>query len=499
MACTPAARLVLHPAFVVGDIDRRMFGSFVEHMGRCLYTGIYEPSHPTADAAGFRGDVAALIEELGVTAVRYPGGNFVSGYDWRDGIGPVAQRPTRLDLAWRSIEPNLVGVDEFLPWAARCGLDPIMAVNLGTAGVRAAADLVEYCNLAADTTIAASRVANGRSEPYGIRTWCLGNEMDGPWQLGHTSAAEYGARAAEAGKAMRLVDPSIELVACGSSNRQMATFGSWETTVAEATLEIADYISMHAYYDGTGHRRDFLASGRRLERFITDVVSTCDAVSSRLNSDRRLMISLDEWNVWSSAAAGSPAGAPLRPISHAPAITEDVYPALDAVVLGDLLIGMLNHADRVKIGCLSLLVNVSAPIMTEPGGGLWKQSLFHPFAATAAAAHGVALRVPVQAPEFSTPTSGTVAQVAAAASFDASSGAIGIFLTNRGSQPIEVSLDHAAFSTFTVDSVAGLAADDQRDVRDLGLVQFEAVSPGARSTSVLLPAESWTVVTGRAS
>ncbi len=494
MASAESAHLTLHPAYVVGDIDRRLFGSFVEHMGRCLYTGIFEPSHPTADAAGFRGDVAALVDELGVTAVRYPGGNFVSGYDWRDGIGPVGDRPIRLDLAWRSVEPNTVGTDEFLPWAAERGLDPIMAVNLGTAGVRAAAELVEYCNLSIDSAIAMQRVANGRREPYGIRTWCLGNEMDGPWQIGHTSAAEYGARAAAAGRAMRLVDPSIELVACGSSHRSMPTFGSWEATVAEATLDVADYISMHAYYDGTADRRDFLASGTRLEHFIADVVATCDAVSARLNSSRRMQISLDEWNVWSSGATGSPAGAAIKQIMHAPPITEDVYPALDAVVLGDLLIGMLNHADRVKIGCLSLLVNVSAPIMTAAGGSAWKQSIFHPFAATARLARGVALRTALTTPPLATPSYGVVPQVTAACSLDAETGSLGLFLANRGAASIEVSVEHAAVGALTVTSMASLTAGDQRDPRDLGLVPSEDVTSGDGRTTLLLPPESWTVV-----
>jgi alpha-N-arabinofuranosidase len=487
------ATVTVHPDFSRGEIDRRIFGSFVEHMGRCVYTGIYEPGHPSADAGGFRRDVAELVDELGVTAVRYPGGNFVSGYDWRDGIGPVHQRPTRLDLAWRSIEPNLVGVDEFLPWAAARGLDPIMAVNLGTAGVREAAELVEYCNLAEGTSLVRQRTANGRASAYGIKTWCLGNEMDGPWQIGHASAAEYGQRAAEAGKAMRQVDPSIELVACGSSFRHMPTFGSWEATVAELTADVADYMSMHAYYDGLQDRRDFLVSGHRLDRFVADVVATCDAVSAKLNSARRMQISLDEWNVWSCAAAASPVGQ-TRDISHAPRITEDTYQALDAVVLGDLIVSILNHADRVRIGCLSLLVNVSAPIITEPGGTVHKQSIFHPFAAAAGLARGEALMTKVRAPEYRAPTHGVVPAVAVAATYDHLSGTAAMFLTNRAAEAIECSIQHGAFEQFDIGSVHALACADSRPIRDLSLLPVTEVATGRRVSTVVLPAESWTAI-----
>ncbi|MDX3231879.1 alpha-N-arabinofuranosidase [Streptomyces sp. ME19-01-6] len=487
------AHLTVHPLFDVGEIDPRVFGSFVEHMGRCVYSGIYEPGHPTSDEAGFRGDVSTLIRELGVSVVRYPGGNFVSGYDWRDGIGPAADRPTRLDLAWRSLEPNLVGIDEFLPWARRNGIESMMAVNLGTAGPKEAAALVEYCNLPDGTTLARERAANGNPTPHAVRTWCLGNEMDGPWQIGHTTATEYGRRAAEAGKAMRLVDPGIELVACGSSFRHMPTFGAWEATVAELTLDVADYMSMHAYYDGTDDRRDYLASGQRLERFITDVTNTCDAVSARLGSSRRMMISLDEWNVWSSAAGASPVGeGQNHEIGHAPRITEDPYGALDAVVLGDLIIGILNHADRVKIGCLSLLVNVSAPIVTEPGGGASKQAIFHPFATAAQAARGHALRTRLSAPLFETSSHGVVPQVATAVTHDRESGRAAVFATNRGSEPVELTIDHAAFGAFDVKAARTLTAADPRDPRDLALEPLQQIHPGERVSTLLLPPESWT-------
>ena len=235
----------IDPAFAVGEVDERVFGSFVEHMGRCVYGGIYEPGHPTAGEDGFRGDVLELVRELGVTIVRYPGGNFVSGYDWEDGIGPRDSRPRRLDLAWRSIETNQVGTDDFLAWTRQAGVEPMLATNMGTRGVDAARRLVEYCNAPAGTEWADRRPG----DPYGVRVWCIGNEMDGPWQIGHKDAVAYGTLANEAGKAMRLVDPSIELVVCGSSNSRMPTFGAWEDTVLDLAWEVADHVSVHTYYD----------------------------------------------------------------------------------------------------------------------------------------------------------------------------------------------------------------------------------------------------------
>jgi alpha-N-arabinofuranosidase len=293
------ATVTIDPDHHRGIVDRRLFGSFVEHMGRCVYTGIFEPTHPTADASGFRRDVADLVRELGVTLVRYPGGNFVSGYDWTDGIGPREDRPRRLDLAWKAIETNQVGTDDFLTWAEGLGLQPMLAVNLGTAGIREAASLVEYCNLAGGTEWSELRRTHGATTPYGVRLWCLGNEMDGPWQLGHKSAEEYAALAAEAGKAMRLVDPGIELVACGSSFHDMPTFGSWDCTVLERAGEHVDYLSMHAYYqEHDGDTDSFLASAADMDAFVDGVVATIDAVAARRRSKRRIDISFDEWNVW---------------------------------------------------------------------------------------------------------------------------------------------------------------------------------------------------------
>lgn len=232
----------------IGTADPRLFGSFVEHLGRGVYGGIFDPDHAAATAEGFRSDVIALVRELGVTIVRYPGGNFVSGYDWRDGVGPATERPRRLDLAWKSVETNEFGTDEFIAWCRATGAEPMLALNLGLSDVRSALQLLEYSNHPSGTTRSDERIANGSPLPHAVRTWCLGNELDGPWQLGNKSAEQYANIAGSAASAMRMFDPSLELVVVGSSNADMPTFGAWEETVLERTIELVDYLSCHIYF-----------------------------------------------------------------------------------------------------------------------------------------------------------------------------------------------------------------------------------------------------------
>ncbi|MFI6511547.1 alpha-L-arabinofuranosidase, partial [Streptosporangium sp. NPDC050855] len=275
------ARLPLDPSFRIAPVEPRLFGSFVEHMGRCVYTGVFEPGHPLADADGFRTDVLELTRELGVTVVRYPGGNFVSNYRWEDGVGPVEERPARLDMAWRSLEGNAFGLNEFMTWAARAGVEPMMALNLGTRGVAEALELVEYSNYPGGTRLSDLRRAHGVDKPHDVRLWCLGNELDGPWQMGHKTAAEYGRLAAETARALKRFDEDLSLVACGSSNSTMPTFGAWEAEVLEATYEMVDYISLHAYYDPSdGDVDSFLASGADMEHMIRSIAATADHVGA---------------------------------------------------------------------------------------------------------------------------------------------------------------------------------------------------------------------------
>jgi alpha-L-arabinofuranosidase len=373
------ARVLLDRDFAIGDTDRRLFGAFVEHLGRCVYGGIYEPGHPTADANGFRGDVLALIKELGPTIVRYPGGNFVSGYNWEDGVGPVNARPQRLDLAWFSTEPNRFGTNEFMDWCRAANVEPMLAVNLGTRGGDAARNLVEYCNHPAGSSYADLRRAHGYPNPHGVKFWCLGNEMDGPWQMEHKTATEYGRVAAEAAKMMRWVDPSLILAACGSTSRNMPTFGRWDDEVLEHTFELVDFLSLHTYLNNyRGDSAAFLAAPDLMDVFIEEVIAIADAVAARRRSSKRLRLSFDEWNVWYRTRRTRQdrvkEGWPV-----APPILEEIYTMEDALAFGGACISLLNHADRVKCACLAQLVNVIAPIMTETGGSAWRQTIFYPF------------------------------------------------------------------------------------------------------------------------
>ena len=454
------ARLHLDPAFQVGPLDRRLFGTFVEHMGRCVYTGIYEPTHSSADEDGFRTDVLELVRELGPTVVRYPGGNFVSGYRWEDGVGPVEERPRRLDLAWRSIETNEFGFNEFMAWARKAGLEPIMAVNLGTRGVQEACDLLEYANLPSGTTFSDQRVAHGEKLPHDVRMWCLGNEMDGPWQVGHKTATEYARLAAETARAMRLVDPRVELVACGSSKSAMPTFAAWEAVVLEHTYHMVDHISMHAYYEELeGDLASFLASGVDMDHFISAVVATADHIGARLRNPKKLGISFDEWNVWYEK--GRFVGARNLEVQQAPRLIEDVFSAADAVVVGDLLITLLRHADRVAIACLAQLVNVIAPIRTEPGGPAWRQTIFHPFAQTARLAQGVVLQLALDTPTCPTARYGHVPALDATATWDEPSGLLSLFAVNRRTdEPLDVVLTLSQLSAGHVAEALVLAEVD---------------------------------------
>ncbi|GAA2344639.1 alpha-N-arabinofuranosidase [Dactylosporangium salmoneum] len=425
LTCT----VTLDPAFGIAAVDPRLFGSFVEHMGRCVYGGVFEPGHAEADTDGLRLDVLELVRELGITVVRYPGGNFVSGYRWEDGVGPLADRPRRLDLAWRSVETNAFGVNEFMTWARRAGVEPMMAVNLGTRGIQEACDLLEYVNHPGGTHWSDLRRAHGVADPHGIKLWCLGNEMDGPWQVGHKSADAYGALAAETAKAMRQVDPGIKLVACGSSNDRMPTFGSWEATVLDHTFEHVDYISLHAYFEKYGEdRAAFLASGAAMDRFIDGVVATADHVAAKKRSRKRLKLSFDEWNIWYESRF---AGHTNLEWAQAPRLIEDEYTAEDAVVVGSLLMSLLRHADRVGVACLAQLVNIIAPIRAEPDRPAWRQTIFHPFALTARHARGTVLRVEPITPTYDTAEHGDVPVADVVATHDPETGHVTLLAVNR--------------------------------------------------------------------
>jgi alpha-L-arabinofuranosidase len=420
------ANLIVDPTFVLAPLDRRIFGTFVEHMGRCVYGGIYEPGHPTADQNGLRQDVIALTRELGVTIVRYPGGNFLSGYNWEDGVGPRDKRPKRLDLAWGSTETNEFGTNEFITWCKAVGVEPMFAVNLGTRGPDEARHFIEYCNHPGGTYHSDLRRSHGFEQPHDIRFWCLGNEMDGPWQICQKTAQEYGRVAQETAKVMRWVDPRVQLTACGSSHRAMPTYGQWEHEVLERCFEQVDFISLHQYFrNDSNDIQTYFTVIDDLNSFICEVAAIADAVAAKRRSPKRILLSLDEWNVWYKAHTPEDLRKPGWPV--APPLIEEVYNFEDALIVAGVLITLMNNADRVKVACLAQLVNVIGAIMTERGGPAWRQTIFHPFSQAARFGHGNVLR--------------TVGDdLPAAVLHDATSGRASVFVLNRG-QEMELTVE----------------------------------------------------------
>lgn len=391
------AEIIIDRYFQIGKTDPRLYGSFIEHLGRAVYEGIYQPNSPFADENGFRKDTLELVKALNVPVVRYPGGNFVSGYHWEDGVGPKDKRPQKVDLAWTVVESNQFGLNEFADWSKQAGSEIMMAVNLGTRGAEDAKNILEYCNLKGGSYYSDMRASHGYKDPHNIKLWCLGNEMDGPWQIGHKEADDYGKLAAETGRVMRMIDPSVELVACGSSNSDMPTFGEWEYTVLDKCYDEVDYLSMHQYYNNkAGNTADFLANSLVMDQFIQGVISVCDAVKTKKRSKKSINLSFDEWNVWYHSEESDKK---LEKWVHAPHQLEDVYNFEDALLVGSLLITLLRHADRVKIACLAQLVNVIAPIMTSDTGA-WKQTIYYPFQYTSQWGRGTVLNTLVKAPFY---------------------------------------------------------------------------------------------------
>ncbi len=426
------ARITLDKDFRIGEVDPRLYGSFVEHMGRAVYGGIYEPEHPTADENGFRQDVLDLVRQLDVRFVRYPGGNFVSGYNWEDGLGPVDQRPRRLDLAWTSTETNVIGTNEFIAWAKTAGVEVTLAVNLGTRGTDAARNLVEYCNHPSGSYWSDLRRSHGDDEPHAIRTWCLGNEMDGPWQIGHKTADDYGRVAAQTATAMKWVDPSIELVACGSSNARMPTYPQWEATVLDHTYEHVDYISLHTYY---GNADDdlgtYLARSLDMDAYIETIVGVCDFIKAKRRSKKQLSIAFDEWNVWHHTKQQDQETTRDRPWQVAPHLAEEPYSLEDALVVGCMLISLLKHADRVKIACLAQLVNVLAPISTATGGSSWNQPIFYPLLHGSRYGRGTVLNAQVSSPRYGNREFDSVPMIEAVATLSETEDELTVFAVNR--------------------------------------------------------------------
>ncbi|MCM3111846.1 alpha-N-arabinofuranosidase [Lederbergia lenta] len=492
------AKMIVEKDFKVSDIDNRIYGSFVEHLGRAVYGGIYEPGHPDADENGFRKDVIELVKELNVPLVRYPGGNFVSGYNWEDGVGPKADRPRRLELAWRTIETNELGTNEFMDWAKLANAEVNMAVNLGTRGVDAARNLVEYCNHPSGTYYSDLRVSHGYKDPHKIKTWCLGNEMDGPWQIGQKTAVEYGRIANEAAKVMKLVDPTIELVACGSSSRTMPTFADWEATVLDHTYENVEFISLHQYYGNRDNDvANYLARSLEMDDFIKSVTSIADYIKSKKRSKKTINLAFDEWNVWYHS---NDADSKMEPWSIAPPQLEDIYNFEDALLVGSMLITLLKNADRVKIACLAQLVNVIAPIMTENNGPAWKQTIFYPFMHASTFGRGAVLNPIVSTPKYDSKDYTDVPVLDTTAVYNEEKEELTIFAVNRDLEDsLLLECDIRNFEDYKVVEHIVLENDDLKKVNS---AKNQAVAPHSGGNaeidngliSAILPKLSWNVI-----
>ena len=438
------ASVGLNTQRTIGEISPLIFGGFAEHMGRCIYEGIYDPASPLSDSRGFRPDVMSALKEINYRIMRYPGGNFVSGYRWTDGIGPKESRPRRRALAWRSTETNQFGPHEFMEFAQELGTEPMWAVNLGTGSIQDAADLVEYMNLPTGTHFADMRAANGHPEPYGVKYWCLGNEMDGPWQIGHMDAAAYADKAVEAAKLMRWTDRGIKTIACGSSNTEIPTYPEWDRTVLERAWNHIDYLSMHYYAgnpahtigaDGPEDTGSYLASSVQFESHMDTLAAAIRLTAAKHRSKKEVKLCWDEWNVWYRAMGGD------GEWSEAPHILEETYNLEDALVVAQWLSSFLRRADILGIACIAQIVNVIAPIMTRKEG-MFKQTIFYPLTLFSQHASGHSLDLLVKAPEYLTKLYGDAPQLDASSSFDPASGKGASFLVNRSqTEALEVTLN----------------------------------------------------------
>jgi alpha-N-arabinofuranosidase len=431
-AASTAARVYLDTRRTVAPIDPNLFGSFLEHLGRAIYEGIYDPGSKLSDSSGFRKDVMEEVRALGVPIIRYPGGNFVSGYDWLDGVGTKQDRPRVLDKAWNSVNNNQFGTNEFMTWCKAVGTKPLMGLNLGTGSTEQAAALVEYCNVEKGTRWSDLRRKHGIAEPYKVKNWCLGNEMDGPWQIGHMTATEYGYKAADAARQMRYVDPSLTLIACGSSGPLMPTYLEWDREVLEQCYEYVDALSLHRYIGNTKEETGedsskYLAMNLTMDRQIAETAAVCDLVRGRKRSPKKLWLSFDEWNVWYRARSGDAVNGHEQ---EAPHLLEEVYNLEDALLVGGIVNTLLRNSDRVKLGCLAQLVNVIGPIMTNPNG-LFRQTIYYPYKWGLQMGRGAVLNLNTECPTYEVTGIGDVPYLDVTGTFSKENGNTALFILNR--------------------------------------------------------------------
>jgi alpha-N-arabinofuranosidase len=484
-----ASRIKINTTRTRGEIDRKIFGNFIEHLGRCIDGGIFEEGSPLSDKEGFRKDVMTAVRGLNVPMLRWPGGNFSSNYDWMDGIGPRDQRPRRLEMAWGTVETNRFGTHEFMDYVARVGTEPYICVNLGTGTWVEAQRWVEYVNSSQDTAVTRMRKKNGRQKPWNVTYWGLGNEMDGPWQMGHRTAEDYGKYALEAAKLMRLTDPSIKLIAAGASNfRPGADWIGWNKTVIDWLKDYADYISMHLYVGNPDNNYpEFLASSLDMDQRIETLAADIAKAMAGRTDGRKMHIAFDEYNVWYRARGNSQRGRQ---------ILEEHYNLEDALVIATMLNSLVNHADVVKIANMAQLVNVIAPIFTNDKG-LFLQTIYYPLQLFAGNVKGNSLALAVDAPTYKSSKFDSVPYVDASASVNGDTLVLNVVNRHRD-QPMTVALDLEDKRFTGAVSVAEVNGPDIKSENDFGktLVQttIRSIAASGNTFNHDLPPHSFTQV-----
>jgi alpha-L-arabinofuranosidase len=492
---TPA-RIFIDTNRTIAEISPLLFGGFAEHMGRCIYEGIYDPGSPQSDERGFRRDVLAALKELNYRIMRYPGGNFVSGYDWRDGVGPRSARPRRRELAWQSIESNQFGTNEFMQWCHELGTLPMLAVNLGTGSIEEAANLVEYCNAPVGTQYADLRAAHGFREPHGVEYWCLGNEVDGPWQIGHLEAVDYARKAREAAKVMRWHDPSLKLALCGSSNTMMPTYPEWDRITLEYCWELVDYHAMHYYAENRANdTASFLASTAHFENHVDTLAAVLRYVKAKQRSKHDVFLSWDEWNI--SYKATDLQGT----WQEAPHIAEEIYNLEDALVVAQWLNVFLRKCDVLKMACIAQIVNILGPLLTTRTG-LLKQTIFYPLALFSRLASGAALDLHVQSPHYNTAKYGDMPLLDVSATLNAETREGAVFMVNRSQhETIETELIWQDGAPDTINALHQLTGNDPKAANtwqqpyNLVPQQLSSVPVVDKRVTLRLPPLSFTVAT----
>lgn len=505
-------RYIFDKDYVIGDVKDTVWSSFTEHLGRSIYEGIYDPGKPWSDEKGFRKDVKNIVRNLNLGVVRYPGGNFVSNYNWKDGIGPKKSRPKTMEFAWSSIETNQFGIDDFCQWCEEVGVEPMIAVNLGTGSIREAAELVEYCNHPAGTYWSDLRASNGHPEPYGVKYWCLGNEMEGTWQAGHLSAEDYAKKAREAAKMMKWVDKSIKLVVCGTSYQMLPEYLEWDGLVLKELYRYVDYVSTH-YYTMQGQMSDvdFLASYKELDEHINNTRHAIELNRDKKRGhedDRDIRICLDEWNVWNFQDIKMDSmedlnGKDTFELTSAgkweehPPILQEKYSLIDALTVGGLGISILNNVDIVSIACLAQLINVIAPITTNEDGQILKQTIFYPFSDLTKYGRGMVLKGLADGPSHDTRL-GNVPDIAAACVLNKEKHELRVFALNSNLE--EAGQFEPDFRGFGVNPTLSehhvLTGNDLkcRNTFDDPEAVVPEDAPVNAEKSAVLPAASWNVL-----